>query len=825
MRFGFLAHPTSVALRNHTKLIDLVGRLATEQSHGFVQAWQPEASVPFFEFAQIRSASGASCEGTIHYLPRTAEEILSDVIGSLREVRAAVNGLHDSGAKIVGLGGATSIIGGRGSQIASQGPVAVTSGNSLTAFAALEALKQVVSVLDVSPGSEPVVIIGYPGSIGLALTRILLAEGHCVAVVHRATASPERLSAYLPSEHSKRVSFHSDLEDLYPEHRIYLSATSTGDVIDPAALRPGSVVIDVALPRDVTSDGGRSDILIVDGGFVSAGEDVVFGAAVGGLAPSRQINACVAETMVLALEQRAESFSIGRNLSSEGILEIGRLAVHHGFTATKLTSFGRPVSHDRILRLRPRDPRPGEGSDVSRQTTERFAAYVNPQMSQFLRTNHIDHVFTHASGSCLTDTEGRTYLDFVAGYGALNLGHNHPRVIEAVSRHLTSAAPTFVQYVSQPVETSALAERLSNISPVGPAVTFFSNSGTEAVEAALKIARVATGVPTIGYTTNSYHGKTLGSLSVTGSARARRGVGPLVPDTQPVPFGDVGALTRILDEHSLCAFIVEPVQGEGGVILPPHGYLRDVAKVCRDRGVVLIVDEIQTGLGRTGSLFLSAAEGITPDILCLAKSLSGGVMPIGATICRRELWQKAFGPAERLGLHSSTFGGSNLAAVAGLAALDTIVEEGLPAQAREIGNQLRLGLCEVAERHDFVKEVRGIGMMNAVEFDFSFDGALAVTMEETLRRVPGDLDRLRPLLPDELRRDIAGVNRRLEKTLSELLVTRVVAKLSKDHHILTFLSANHNNVMRIQPPLVLTAEQAERFVTAFAAVCEDLTAF
>ncbi|CCH73599.1 putative aminotransferase class-III [Nostocoides australiense Ben110] len=824
MKFGFLAHPTSVGLRNHTKLVDLVGRLAEESRHGVASAWGAQPTVPFVEFSQIRSATGATCEGTIHYLPRTAEEVLGDVAGSLDAVRAGVRRLHQVGAEIVGLGGATSIIGGRGVRTAADAPVPVTSGNSLTAYAAIEALRQCLEVLDISPGSEPIAIVGYPGSIGLAVAQLLLRDGHRLALVHRETSSPDRLRSHLPADLADRATLHSGLEDVYRTSRLYVSATSSGGVIDPHALRPGSVVVDVALPRDVLSDGDRADIVVIDGGFVSAGDGVELGGAFAGLVPGNQINACVAETMLLALEHRAESFSIGRELAPEGVLEIGGIAARHGFAATPLTSFGKPVDAHRIGQVRPRHPR-GSSPDLRQTTRDRFSAHVNPLMARFMESNHIDRVFTHGQGSTLTDTQGRSYLDFVAAYGALNLGHNHPRIVEAVSKHLSSGAPSLVQYVSMPVETSELAERLSDLSPVGPAVTFFSNSGAEAVEAALKVARVATGTSTVGYTTNSYHGKTLGALSVTGSARARQGVGPLVPGAHPVPFGDVAALTRLLDEHSIGAFIVEPVQGEGGVIVPPEAYLKDVSALCRSRGVVLIVDEIQTGLGRTGSMFASAREGVTPDIVCLSKSLSGGLTPIGATVCRRDLWQEAFGSTERLGLHSSTFGGNNLAAVSGLAALDATIEEDLAARAHQVGTVLRSGLREIAEHHAFIADVRGVGMMNAVEFDFSFAGALEATFAEVLRRTPGDLGRLGPLLSARLNADLSAVGQEVERTLGNLLVMRVVTKLSDEHRILTFLSANHNNVMRIQPPLVLTTEEARRFVAAFAAVCDDLADF
>ena len=247
-------------------------------------------------------------------------------------------------------------------------------------------------------------------------------------------------------------------------------------------------------------------------------------------------------------------------------------------------------------------------------------------------------------------------------------------------------------------------------------MVFFANSGTEAVEAGLKLARAATRRPGLLSCERSFHGKSLGSLSVTGNGIYQRPFGPLLPECQAVPFGDLPALERALHTRRFAAFIVEPIQGEGGMIVPPAGYLRAAQELCRSTGTLLIVDEVQTGLGRTGTLFAVDEEGVEPDVLTLAKSLGGGLVPLGAMLCRRDLWMKAYGSAQTFALHTSTFGGGSLACAAGLAALRVLRDEDLCATARARGQQLQQGLQELSGRCDLVRGVRGRGLMLGLEF-------------------------------------------------------------------------------------------------------------
>jgi acetylornithine/succinyldiaminopimelate/putrescine aminotransferase/predicted amino acid dehydrogenase len=814
VKFGFLAHATSTGQRNQVRAAELLGHLleqATETPPG-----EPRIHVRVPVFRSLTSATGARCTGEVRYLPYTAEQILRRPQAARAMVVAEVEALREAGAEIVGLGGATAIVGDRGRWTAARVGVPVTSGNSLTSFAAYQALHQVVAALGLPVGQTRVAVVGYPGSIALAVARMLLDDGFLLDLVHRRSGSGAgHLLSYLDPATRDRVTLHDRVEACYPGATLFIAASSAGGVIDSARLCPGSVVVDVALPRDATPPHGRTDVLVIDGGLVSARPGAV--TSEDGLpVPASQLNGCLAETMVLALEGKAASFSLGRELDVNGVRAIGEAAARHGFTPGPLASFGRPLRPDDVEQLRPwhrPDARPApRPTDVTAETTRRFRRYVNPPLADFYANHRIDHVFTGAQGCTLTTADGTQYLDFVAGYGCLNLGHNHPVVVDRLRRFLDAGAPTFVQYVSMPTHAAALAERLCALAPGAMARAYFSNSGAEAVEAALKLARAATGRSRLVYAANSYHGKTLGALSVTGKARHRDPFGPLIPECVSVPYGDIEALASALD--GAAAFIVEPILGEGGVILPPAGYLPKAQQLCRQAGAVFIVDEIQTGLGRTGAMFACEHEQVAPDVLCLAKSLSGGLVPVAATLASAEVWDAGYGSGSRSLLHTSTFGGGNLAAAAGLATLDVLIDEDLPGRARELGEYLRRTLTAACAPYSFVSEVRGRGLMNAVAFDTDLTGGFAAFADEIFTRLPGDLRRFVQWLPDDATAALRVAGQTLEAALGDLLCLRLVTALAREHQILTFVTANSNRVLRLQPPLVLTLEQVNRFVAA-----------
>lgn len=269
-----------------------------------------------------------------------------------------------------------------------------------------------------------------------------------------------------------------------------------------------------------------------------------------------------------------------------------------------------------------------------------------------------------------------------------------------------------------------LAQELAQIAPGSLEYTFFSNSGTEAVEAALKIAKGTTGRAKIVSTEGSYHGKTIGALACTGRDKYRKKFEPLMPGVVFVPYGDSAAAAAEIDDRT-AAMIVEPIQGEGGIIVPPDGYLRDLRKACDKAGALLIFDEVQTLLGRTGYWFGCDHDDVAPDLMTLAKALGGGILPIGATMGTQELWEKMFNDNPLA--HTSTFGGNPMACTAGLATLQVMREEGLVERSQVQGQKLRAGLDSVRAAHtDLLKEVRGRGLMIGVEFTMDEVGELVI---------------------------------------------------------------------------------------------------
>jgi len=372
------------------------------------------------------------------------------------------------------------------------------------------------------------------------------------------------------------------------------------------------------------------------------------------------------------------------------------------------------------------------------------------------------------------------------------VGHNHPTVIEAVKKVMEW--PNLLQ-ASLGTVVSALAHNLAQILPGGLSRSFFCNSGAEAVEGALKLARAASGKTKIVYCEGSFHGKTLGALSVTGRQKYQKPFLPLLGPCEMVPFGDLEALEQKIFKKDVAAFILEPIQGEGGVIVPPKGYLSGVRELCDKYDVLLIVDEIQTGFGRTGKMFACEHEGVIPDIICLAKSLGGGVIPIGAYSTKPEIWEKAYGGMERALLHTSTFGGNTWAAAAAIAAINVIVEQNLCEQARANGEYMLNRLKELQNRYSVVKEVRGLGLMTGVEF----------------KSQAGLMDKL-----------TGGM---INKLSEEYFGALVAGELQNKYHVITAYTLNNPNVIRLEPPLVVTKEQIDQVVDALEEIFQRHRSF
>lgn len=421
------------------------------------------------------------------------------------------------------------------------------------------------------------------------------------------------------------------------------------------------------------------------------------------------------------------------------------------------------------------------------QVREYFKTYMNPGLCTLFGLLDFDKLYVKAEGTSVWDSDGKRYLDFLGGYGSLNLGHNHPRVIKALNEF--STAPNLLQ-ASMGMAASALAHNLAQLAPGKLNNTFFCNSGAEAVEGAIKLARIATGRARIISCRAGFHGKTLGSLSVTGRDKYQKGFEPLLPSCSVVDFCGLEELETALKTNDVAAFIVEPIQGEGGIIVPETGYLKAAQDLCRKYGTLLVADEIQTGFGRTGTMFASEHEGIEPDILCLAKSLGGGIMPIGAVMTTQELWNKAYGGIEKCLLHTSTFGGNTWAAVAGLATLEVLEEENLVARSAELGEYLLSGLRTLQEKYPIIRDVRGRGLLVGIEFEQPAKGVLS---------------------------KMAGA---VNKLSAEYLGAMVAGVLINKHQVITAYTLNNPNVVRLEPPLVVTKEEIDVVLNALEGTFE-----
>ncbi len=389
---------------------------------------------------------------------------------------------------------------------------------------------------------------------------------------------------------------------------------------------------------------------------------------------------------------------------------------------------------------------------------DRFGATMNPGLARVLRFMGLDEVEVTGSGAELIDHAGRRFLDCSGGYGVFLHGYRHPRLVEAARRQLDQLAMSSRVLLNP--RTIELAELLAEVAPGDLQYSFFTNSGTESVEAALKFARAATGRSRFISTWGAFHGKSMGALAVSGRALYQDPFRPLIGDVTHVAYGSLEELASTLADD-VAAVILEPIQGEGGVIVPPPGYLAGARRLTEQHGALLIADEVQTGLGRTGDLFAVNHEHVVPDLLCLSKALSGGIVPVGAVIGRPGVWE-FFSEAPLI--HTSTFGGNPLATAVAAEAIRVVREEDLVGQARAKGAWLLPALQEVARRYPTVlREVRGRGLM--------------IGMETATAGVGGAL-------------------------MSELFHRGVVA-------VYTY---NNERVLRLLPPLVIRPDQLEQVV-------------
>ncbi len=415
--------------------------------------------------------------------------------------------------------------------------------------------------------------------------------------------------------------------------------------------------------------------------------------------------------------------------------------------------------------------------------------YLNPQMGRILRTLGIDRTWVAGDRAHLIDSEGRRYLDLISGYGVFALGRNHPDVIAGVKDVLDAATANLPQ-LGVTLLSGVLAEQLLALAPDSVDAMVPANTGTEAVEAAIKLSRAATGRPRILYAEHGFHGLTLGSLSLNGNDEFRAGFGPLLPDCDPVPFGDAEALEQALARGDVAALIVEPVQGKG-VNIPPPDYLPAAQRLCREAGTLFVCDEVQTGLGRTGRFFALEHWQLQPDMICVAKALSGGLVPIGGVLISRQAFDRVFDGMERAVRHGSTFGTNDLAAAAALATLRVFERDGVVEHAARMGALLLELTQPLVEEHDVVREVRGLGLIWAIEFGPPAGGGSRAVFNAVERAQPG------------------------------LFAQLITVPLFHDHQILVQVAGHRMNVIKALPSLLIDEDEVRHFADALAEVVTE----
>jgi putrescine aminotransferase len=411
-------------------------------------------------------------------------------------------------------------------------------------------------------------------------------------------------------------------------------------------------------------------------------------------------------------------------------------------------------------------------------TVERYARHVDPAFTKLLGVLGYGRVFNRAEDVYVWDEQGRKYLDLLAGFGSVNIGHNHPRLIARMSEFLASH-PLNLSHTGPSPYTAAAAEALADAAGVPLEVSLFSTSGAEAVEAAMKLARAATSRRRILACDGGYHGLSLGTLSVSGSSRMRGPFEPLLDGCTVVPFGDADAVSRGLADGDVAAFIVEPVQIEGGVRFPPVGYLEAVRGLCTRHKTLLVFDEVQTGFGRLGTLFAFQGEAVVPDVLVLWKSAGGSLAAMGITMTTAAIQRKAYGSMRRFDLHGSTFAGNAFACAATSETLRILDEERLSANSRERGDELLSGLRQRLSAHPLVRDIRGRGLLVAIELQ-------------------------------------AGVEK-----LAEVLVGQWLSVVLLERGVIVQPASQAWNVLRIEPPLTMTRAHVAEALDAVAGVFDD----
>jgi len=430
---------------------------------------------------------------------------------------------------------------------------------------------------------------------------------------------------------------------------------------------------------------------------------------------------------------------------------------------------------------------PGKGSY---EAAAAYRQHVNPQWVKLLELLQMNVHYERCEGVELLTDDGRRILDFLSGYCVHNTGHNHPRIIAALQHELGRCGPAMLQS-HVPELAGELAEKLCELSGGRVRKVFFCSSGSEGIEAVIKFARATTGRPGIVYAAGAFHGLTCGALSLMGeNSFWAKGFGPLLSHMEEVKFGDLAALEIKLAPKTIAAVVLEPIQGEAVIRIPDQNYLLAVQALCRKYGTLFVLDEVQTGLGRTGK-FLAAHHYLAePDMVVLAKALSGGLIPVGAVLMSDEVYASVYDSLKRAIIHTSTYSENGLAMRAGLATLEVLEDESLSDRAEVLGNYIREKLRSRLAAYEMVKEVRGAGLMSGIEF----------------------------VAPQQLRLRVAF--EAFKKIHAGMFGQMIVMRMFREKNILTQICGNNFMVLKVAPPLVVTERQCDEFVNSIGDVVE-----
>jgi ornithine--oxo-acid transaminase len=428
-------------------------------------------------------------------------------------------------------------------------------------------------------------------------------------------------------------------------------------------------------------------------------------------------------------------------------------------------------------------------SPAIREVSSNYRKHVNPQWVSLLNILGMNIEYERCLGSELFTKDGRRILDFMSGYCVHNVGHNHPYIIQALKDEMDRCGPAMLQS-HVPEIAGELARRLCNLAGGGLEKVYFGSSGSEGVEAAIKFSRASTGRDGIVYAKSSFHGLTAGALSLMNDEFWRERFGPLLADTHGVPYGDITALKNALAGKRQAAFVVEPLQAEGGIHVPSPEYLKEAEKLCGRTGTLFVLDEVQTGMYRTGSFLAAHQFGVRPDMVVLAKALSGGLMPVSALLMTDKIYHAVYSSMKRAIVHTSTFSENGLSMRAGLATLDVLEREELGPRAQRLGETFRAQLRHKLEGFDMVRDVRGMGLLNGIEF--------VPPKKLAFRALYEAFHRVHPAMFGQI----------------------VVMCMFRDKRVLTQVCGNNFMVLKASPPLMVAEEHLDEYVNAIYDVVE-----